>query len=141
MARKQPTLIKVLGTVNAVLILIATALSLISSSRAYSFDTKLVILACVVTIALDVVCILLIDKLPNVVLDLAFFITAIFTALALCTVIRGRVLLVGYIYFSDLESSNPIAISAMNLAIGAWITYFAALLANFVIGFSKHAKD
>ncbi len=59
----------------------------------------------------------------------------------MCTLIQGRVLLAGYIYFSDLESSNPVAIAAMNLAIAAVVAYLLALILSIVSGFSKHAKD
>jgi hypothetical protein len=55
--------------------------------------------------------------------------------------IQGRTKLMGYVYFSDLESSNPIAISAMNLAIVAWVFYLVALIVNIVIGFLKHEND
>ena len=72
---------------------------------------------------------------------LASFACVILTAFAMCTLIQGRVLLAGYIYFSDLESSNPVAIAAMNLAIAAVAAYLLALILSIVNGFSKHAKD
>ena len=66
---------------------------------------------------------------------------SLLTAFAMCTLIQGRVLLAGYIYFSDLESSNPVAIAAMNLAIAAVVAYLLALILSIVSGFSKHTKD
>lgn len=69
--------------------------------------------------------------------DGRFFVDSFLIGLALCTVLSGRVLLIGYIYFSDLESSNPVAILAMNLAIAAWVFYALAIAANCVIGFSR----
>ena len=133
--------VKILTAANAVLVLAAMILSVVSSGKAYVFDIKTVIICCVVTAVLDVLCLVMAEKLPGIALDLALLITAILTAVALCTVIQGRILLIGYIYFSDLESSNPIAISAMNLAIVSWVFYLLGLIANFIIGFSKHAKD
>ena len=73
--------------------------------------------------------------------DLFLFACVILTAFAMCTLIQGRVLLAGYIYFSDLESSNPVAIAAMNLAIAAVVAYLLALILSIVSGFSKHTKD
>ena len=107
---------------------------------AYAFDSRTVILCCVAA-ALDVLCLLFAGKLPGVVTDIATFAAAVLTALAFCTVIQGRILLIGYIYFSDLESSNPVAIAAMNLAIAAWVFYLAGLIVNFVVAFSRHEKD
>lgn len=133
--------VKILAAANAVLVLVAMALSIVSSGKAYAFDIKTVILCCAVTAVLDLICILFSQKLPGVVTDVALFITVVLTAIALCTVIQGRILLIGYIYLSDLESSNPIAISAMNLAIVSWVFYLLGLIATLIIGFSKHAKD
>ena len=81
------------------------------------------------------------NKLPGAVEDLFLFVSVLAAAFAMCTLIQGRVLLAGYIYFSDLESSNPVAIAAMNLAIAAVAAYLAALIITIINGFSKHEKD
>ena len=139
---KKNTKLRILACLNAILVLIALALSIVSSNTAYALNNlNLVIIGCAATAALDVIAVALSDKLPGVIVDIMFFATAVLTALALCTMIQGRVLLMGYIYFSDLESNNPIAIAAMNKAIISWVLYAIALLINFAIGFSKHAKD
>lgn len=134
--------LKILACLNAGLVLAALILSVISSNTAYSLNNlNLVIIACAATIVLDVLAILLSGKLPGVCVDIAFFATAVLTVLAFCTLAQGRVLLMGYIYFSDLESNNPVAIAAMNLTIAAWVLYVLALVVNYIIGFTKHAKD
>ena len=92
------------------------------------------------TLVFDAVVIAARGKLPAVVQDGMFFVNSLLIGLALCTVLSGRVLLIGYIYFSDLESSNPVAILAMNLAIAAWVFYALAIAANCVIGFSRQDK-
>lgn len=139
---KKDTKLQVLAGINCVLILIALAVSIVSSNTAYALNNlNLVIIGCAVTAALDAIVIALGKKLPGVCIDVAFFATAVLTAMAMCTMIQGRVLLMGYIYFSDLESNNPIAISAMNMAIASWVLYALALVVNFIIGFSKHVKD
>ena len=139
---KKNKKLQILAAINAVLVLIALALSIVSSKTAYALNNlNLVIIGCAVTAALDVLAVIAGKKLPGVIVDIMFFATAVLTALALCTMIQGRVLLMGYIYFSDLESNNPIAISAMNMAIFSWVLYVLALVINYVIGFTKHAKD
>ncbi len=133
--------LKTLAALDAVLVLIAMVLSHVSSAKAYPFDITLITICCACAVVLDAVCIFLADKLPGIVIDLAIVAAAVLTGVALCAVIQGRVLLMGYIYFSDLESSNRIAVSAMNLSIAAAVCYLLALIVNFVNAFSKHAKD
>ena len=58
----------------------------------------------------------------------------------MCTLISGRTTLAGYIYFSDLESNNPVAVSAMNLAIGAVCAYLGAIVFTVIAGFMKTKK-
>lgn len=128
MAKKLSKL-QLMTCISAVLVVVALILSVISSQTAYGLSnlnqiiamgTGAVVLGLVVAVAGK--------KLPGLVQDAVLWITAILTSMTLCSVVSGRVLLVGYIYFSDLESSNPIAIRAMNLAIGAWVFYLLALV-------------
>ena len=140
MAAKEKKL-KILVAVNAILVLAAMALSIVSSATAYAFDIRTVILCCAAVAVLDLLCLVLADKLPGVVTDIALFAATVLSALAFCTVIQGRILLIGYIYFSDLESNNPVAVAAMNLSIAAWVCYLLGLIVIFIVGFSKHARD
>lgn len=133
--------LKTLAAVNAVLVLIAMILSLVSSATSYPFNIMTVILCCACAVVLDALCFFLADRLPGVVTDIAVVAAAVLTGVALCTVIQGRILLMGYIYFSDLESSNPVAVAAMNLAIAAWVFYILGLIVNFINAFRRHAKD
>jgi glucan phosphoethanolaminetransferase (alkaline phosphatase superfamily) len=139
---KKMSKISRLAAVQAILLLAAMVLSIISSNTAYALSNiTLVIVTCVVAVVLAAAVSLLNQKLPGVLVDLLFLVTTVCTSAALCTMIQGRTKLMGYVYFSDLESSNPVAILAMNLAIAAWVLYFAALVINIVIGFSRHEKD
>ena len=126
MAKNEKKL-RTLAAINAVLVLIALALSLVSSGKAYALDVRTIALCCGAAVILDGLCVALAAKLPGVVTDIMLFLSVMLTAIAFCTVIQGRILLIGYIYFSDLESSNPIAISAMNLAIVSWVFYLLGL--------------
>lgn len=142
MTKKAFSGVQKLACVNAVLVAVALILSIISSNTAYSLTHLTnIILACAAAIVLDLLVLLAGNKLPGVVEDLFLFGSVLLTAFAMCTLIQGRVLLAGYIYFSDLESSNPVAIAAMNLAIAAVAAYVLALIFNIVNGFSKHEKD
>lgn len=128
--------------VSVLFVIAALVLSVVSSQTAYSLSRlNQVIAMCGGAIALDLLLLVLWKKLPGMVRDLALGISTVLIGAALCAVVNGRVLLMGYIYFSDLESSNPIAVLAMNLAIGAWVAYGAALVLQIAAGFSKHDKD
>lgn len=142
MTKKTLSGVQKLVCLNAVLVAAALILSVVSSNTAYGL-THLpnLIAACAAAIVLDLVVFFAGEKLPGAVEDLFLFACVILTAFAMCTLIQGRVLLAGYIYFSDLESSNPVAIAAMNLAIAAVVAYLLALILSIVNGFSKHAKD
>lgn len=139
---KKISKLQILAGLNGILVAAALVFSVISSNTAYRLgNIGLVIMGCAVTVLLDALVLLLGKKLPNVCVDAAFLATAVLTALALCTMIQGRVTLIGYIYFSDLESNNPVAISGMNLAICSWVLYALALVFNYIIGFMKHPND
>jgi hypothetical protein len=139
---KKFSKISLLAIVQAVMLIIALILSIISSNTAYALNNiNTVIGLCILAIILVGIMAFVGGKLPGVLVDLVFFITVVCTAYSFCAMIQGRTKLMGYVYFSDLESSNPIAISAMNLAIVAWVFYLVALIVNIVIGFLKHEND
>ena len=142
MTKKAFSKVQKLACANAVLVAAALILSVVSSGKAYGLThLNNVIIACAAAIVLDLAVILAGKKLSGAVEDLLLFICVLATAFAMCTLIQGRVLLAGYIYFSDLESSNPVAVAAMNLAVAAIAVYLLALILNIVNGFSKHPKD
>ena len=133
--------IRVLIGLSAALVLIALVLSVISSRTAYALtNLNTLLLGAVAAIALDALVVLLGDKLPEAVRDVALLIAVFATSLAMCTLIGGRTTLAGYIYFSDLESNNPVAISAMNKAIGAVCAYLCAIVLTVIAGFMKTKK-
>ena len=127
--------------VSAVLVLAALVMSVISSMRAYSLThLNNVIIGCAAAIVLEALTAMFYQKLPEVLRDLMLFVAVFAAAWAMCTLIQGRTLLAGYIYFSDLEASNPVAVSAMNLAIGAIAAYLVSLVLTIVVGFSRQRK-
>ena len=127
--------------VSAVLVLAALVMSVISSMRAYSLThLNNVIIACAAAIVLEALTAMFYQKLPEVLRDLMLFVAVFAAAWAMCTLIQGRTLLAGYIYFSDLEASNPIAVSAMNLAIGAIVAYLVSLVLTIMVGFTRQGK-
>ena len=142
MKEKAFSKVQKLACANAVLVAAALILSVVSSNTAYNLThLNNLLIACTAAIVLDLIVILAGKKLPGAAEDFLLFICVLATAFAMCTLIQGRVLLAGYIYFSDLESSNPVAVAAMNLAVAAIVVYLLALLLNIVNGFSRHEKD
>lgn len=133
--------IRVLICLSAALALIALVLSVISSRTAYALNNlNMLLLGAGAAVILDVIVALLGHRLPEPVRDLALLIAVFATSLAMCTLIGGRTTLAGYIYFSDLESNNPVAVSAMNLAIGAVCAYLGAIAFTVVAGFMNTKK-
>ena len=129
---------RILIALSAALALIALALSVVSSNTAYALNNlNMLLLGAGAAVLLDVIVALLGGKLPGPVRDVALLIAVLATSLAMCTLIAGRTTLAGYIYFSDLESNNPVAIRAMNLAIGGIGCYVAAIAATVIAGFRK----
>lgn len=125
---------------NLVFVFLALLLSVISSTKAYSLSQiNWVIASSVIVIILDVIAIVISSKTQKKMInDVLHFITTVLITAALCMMISGRVLLMGYVYFSDLESGNPVAVSALNFAVIAWIIYMFALIINIIIGFKKN---
>ena len=133
--------IRVLICLSAALALVALVLSVISSRTAYALNNlNTLLLGAGAAVVLDVIVALLGHKLPEIVRDIALLIAVFATSLAMCTLIGGRTTLAGYIYFSDLESNNPVAVSAMNLAIGAVCAYLGAIVFTVIAGFMKTKK-
>jgi len=128
-----------LPIVNIAFVVIAIILTIVSSSLAYSFANLVFIIAIslVAIISSAAAFYFTNDRSKKLFVDGLVWISVIFTAVALCSVIGGRVNLMGYVYFSDLESNNPVAIAAMNTAIAAWVCYILALIMDFIIGFKK----
>ncbi|MCR4901440.1 MAG: hypothetical protein K6A23_01160 [Butyrivibrio sp.] len=129
----------VLPILNIAFVVIAIVLTIISSSLAYSFANLVLIIALSVLAILTsaAACYLTKDTNKKLFVDGLIWISVILTAVSLCCVIGGRVNLMGYVYFSDLESNNPVAIAAMNTAIAAWVFYILALIMDFILGFKK----
>ena len=130
--------IRMLIGLSAVLVLIALVLSLMSSGTAYAFSslTPLVVGAAV-ALVLEVLVVLLGSRFPELLRDIALLISVVATSLAMCTLLRERATLAGYVYFSDLESNNPVAVSAMNLAVAAACAYLGSLAFTIIAGFRK----
>ena len=132
--------IRVLICLSAALALIALVLSVISSRTAYALSNLNTLLGAGAAVVLDLIAALLGEKMPEAVRDAVLLLAVFATSLAMCTLIGGRTTLAGYIYFSDLESSNPVAVAAMNLAVGAVCAYLAAIALTVIAGFMKMKK-
>lgn len=129
---------RVLISLNILAVLSASILSYVSSRRAYPISNIHLVL---ILGAVDILMGILIlagaknEKL-TLVRDLALMISVITSTMALCAVVSGRANLMGFIWFSDLEKSNPVAVSALNLSVYAWICYGLGILADVIAGFA-----
>ena len=133
--------VRVLIGLSAVLALAAVALSVVSSNTAYGLSRlNTLLIGGVAAAALYGLAALLNGRAPEALRDLLLLAAVFGTSLAMCTLIEGRTTLMGYIYFSDLESNNPVAIQAMNLAIGAVAAYACAIALTVIAGFMKTKK-
>ncbi len=133
--------VRILIGISAVLVLAALVLSIISSATAYPLGKiQLVYIGCAAAAVIDVLVLFLGAKLPEPVRDAALLLSVFAVSLAMCALIEGRTTLMGYIYFSDLESNNPVAIRAMTLAICALCAYLGALILVIAAGFKKRIR-
>jgi fumarate reductase subunit D len=73
--------------------------------------------------------------------DIGRLLIIILISIVLSIMIIERAELMGYIYFSDLEKGNPIAVASMNNAVVSWVFYGLVLLISVVGGFLKVKKD
>ena len=133
--------VRILLCLSAVLVLAALVLSVISSQTAYALtDLNKLILGAAAALALDLAVVFAGPKLPEPLRDLLMLIAVFATSLAMCTLIAGRTTLMGYIYFSDLESNNPVAVRAMNLAIAGTAAFAGAIALTVAAGFLRTKK-
>lgn len=142
MKETKLTRVQILLALSAVLILIALLLSVVSSGKAYSLaHLNQVIYGCAAAVVLDLIIVFFYKKLSAGLRDLMLLVAVFADAWAMCTLIEGRTLLAGYIYFSDLEASNPVAVAAMNLAVTGVVVFLVSLVLQIVVGFSRQLKD
>ena len=142
MKETKITRIQVLMTISAVLILIALVLSVVSSGKAYSLaHLDQIIYGCAAAVVLDLIIVFFYQKLPAALRDLMLLVAVFADAWAMCTLVQGRTLLAGYIYFSDLEASNPVAVAAMNFAVAGIAVFLVSIVLQIVVGFSRQIKD
>lgn len=122
--------------------LIALIIYLNNSKGAYYDDTN----ALIVTFSIfAMIFIIALAVLPNFVgdknyLSLLLVGAAVFLAVAVVTYLQSRTTLMGYLWFSDLEANNPIAVTAMNQTVTSWVFYGLAIAAVIACGFMKLKK-
>ena len=142
MKETKLTRVQILLALSAVLVLIALLLSVVSSGKAYSLThLNQVIYGCAAAVVLDLIIVFFYKKLAAGLRALMLLVAVFADAWAMCTLIEGRTLLAGYIYFSDLEASNPVAVAAMNLAVTGVVVFLVSLVLQIVVGFSRQLKD
>lgn len=139
---KSDKLYNILTGVNLIMMVIGVMLGVTSSNMAYSLSQiNLIIIAGILVVILDIIALILSNRFGCIIFtDIIHLITILLSAAALSMMIKGRVLLMGYVYFSDLEKGNPMAVSAMNIAIISWVILLMAIVSNIWIGFVKKSN-
>ncbi len=125
------------GMIHAAVILLAAALTAVSSAMAYPLGDLVTILLFSTGIVLLDVLMLFILKKDSVLRDLCMLISVVLATMCLCRVLNGRSDLMGYVWFSDLEKGNQAAVTSLNLATGAMGCYMVGCLMQIVSGFRK----
>ncbi len=123
-------------SLNIIMVLAASILSYVSSSKAYAISNINLVLILGAADILMGILILATGNNPALQLlrDLALLVSVITATLALCAVVSGRANLMGFVWFSDLEKSNAVAVSALNLSVYAWVCYAIGILADVIAG-------
>jgi hypothetical protein len=136
---KKQTSTFYLNFANLILALCGMIFCILSSSGAYRITKIGIVVSCVVfSMVLNVIMLLLDKKIrTKVSYDILRWLVVILICIALSLMISERTVLMGYIYFSDLESGNPVAVAAMNNAVVSWILYGLALITSVIGGFRK----
>ena len=125
------------GLIHAVLMAAALVLILISSSMAYALtNLTYVIITLAGAMVLDAVLALFLKR-DTVLADLVMLATVALAALGLSQILVGRANLMGYVWFSDLESGNPTSVTALHLACCAMGSVVLGVILNVVAGFRK----
>lgn len=132
---------KVFGLVHAVLMLIALVLAQVSSSMSYAMKSMPWIIAVLAgALAVDVLIAFGIRK-RSVPLDVCMLITTVLSTMAMCMIFLGRADLMGYVWFSDLESGNIVAVTSLYLACGSMLCCLAGAIMNIADSFRKPIRQ
>ena len=140
---KNQTAAFYLRFINAVLVLIGVVFSILCSSGAYKItQLNTVIAGAVIVIILDCIVMVLLGKIKNkIYIDLMRWVVILVICGMLGLMIINRITLMGYVYFSNLEANNPVAVEAMNRAVISWVFYGIALVVSIIDGFLKHKEN
>lgn len=140
---KKQTSIFYLNLVNLILVLCGLTFSILSSTGSYKISKINIVIYCVmIAVVLNLVLLAMDNKIRGKVsFDIGRLLIIILISIVLSIMIIERAELMGYIYFSDLEKGNPIAVASMNNAVVSWVFYGLVLLISVVGGFLKVKKD
>ena len=140
MNNKKISLNLVLCLLHAVLLVGAVVLSVVSSGKAYAVTSIETLAACgIIAVIMDVIAIVLDYKGVRLIRDILLWISVALSMYLMCGMIKGRLKLMGYVWFSDLESGNPIAVDALNLTVAAWICVVAGIVCLCIRGFKQES--
>lgn len=131
---------KAFGLVHATLMLIALILAQVSSIMSYAMASMPWIIATLAIALLIDVLIAFCLKKESVLRDVCMLVTTVLPTVAMCLILLGRADLMGYVWFSDLESGNIVAVTSLYLACGSILSCLVSAIMNIADSFSKTTK-
>lgn len=122
---------------NAIFAIIGLIFSFISSNDGFPvINLNIVIGSIIAVIVIDIIILALANTgINKLVLDVLRLISVALPTLALGVMIYDRAELMGYVWFSQLEAGNPVAMSAMNNAVVSWVFFVLAAFSAIIGGF------
>ena len=140
MNNKKISLNIVLCLLHAVLMAGAVVLSIASSGKAYAVTAIGTLAACgIMAVIMDAFAIVMDYKGIKLIRDILLWISVALSMYLMCGMIKGRLKLIGYVWFYDLESGNPVAVGALNLTVAAWICVVAGVVCLCIRGFKQES--
>ncbi len=128
----------VLYALHLVLTVAAVVLSIVSSNKAYAITgISTLVIAGVVAAVLDIVSVFLLTKGLGIIADVVTWLSVALSMYLMCGMINGRLKLMGYVWFSDLESGNATAVGALNLTVVSWVCVVLGIICLCVKGFKR----
>lgn len=129
----------ILPITAALLSIAACVLGNISSAMIYSVSNIGIITLCFVGAV--ILCVLgalpAINSKSQVFTDVLIYGGIILISVAFTQLLLGRLNLMGYVWFSDLEKNNPVAVTGLNLTVISAVLSFVAVIVLAVAGFME----
>lgn len=141
---KKQGIVFYISAVSAVIALVAMIITLVSSSVVgYEIPgIAWVVVATIAVLLLVAAATVLSDKAKNeAVIYACLLVATVLCVICFGIIISARAYLVGTLWITVLDSTNPLAVKAMNTATAAFAMYLVSVIMFIVTGFLKAKKN